>query len=391
MTLNHGTNKDLPWFSYLMMAGHICTDISQAAVPAILPFLVIDRGIDYASAAGLMFANSFLSSLVQPFLGMLSDRKTMPWLMSLGMLISGLGIAIIGYLESYWAIFASVLFAGLGSAMFHPEGGRMANRVAGELKGRGMSIFAVGGNIGFVIGPIMATAAVSSWGLKGMVVILVPVLAMTGLFIRQQKHFIQYTSAANVEDKRMDLDAGSKDNWPGFAKLCIPLFIRSIVATGIQVFIPLYWVAILMQTQKLSSMMVTVMAIAATFATLTGGRLADRFGFRKVIYLAFGTLSPLIVLLLLIRNVSLATLVVVILSAAVYLSYSPSIALGQKYLPNRLGLASGITLGLTVSIGGICSPLLGKIGDIYGLTIALYVLAGIAFIGFIGAFFIDEA
>lgn len=391
MTLNHGTKKDLPWFSYLMMASHICTDISQAAVPAILPFLVIDRGIDYASAAGLMFANSFLSSLVQPFLGMLSDRKTMPWLMSLGMLISGLGIALIGYWESYWAIFASVLFAGLGSAMFHPEGGRMANRVAGELKGRGMSIFAVGGNIGFVIGPIIATAAVSSWGLKGMVVILVPVLAMTGIFISQQKHFIQYTSAANVEDKRMDLAAGSKDNWPGFAKLCIPLFIRSIVATGIQVFIPLYWVAILMQTQKLSSMMVTVMAIAATFATLIGGRLADRFGFRKVIYLAFGALSPLIVLLLLIRNVSLATLVVVILSAAVYLSYSPSIALGQKYLPNRLGLASGITLGLTVSIGGICSPLLGKIGDIYGLTIALYVLAGIAFIGFIGAFFIDEA
>jgi FSR family fosmidomycin resistance protein-like MFS transporter len=374
-----------------MMAGHICTDISQAAVPAILPFLVIDRGIDYASAAGLMFANSFLSSLVQPFLGMLSDRKTMPWLMSLGMLISGLGIALIGYLESYWAIFASVLFAGLGSAMFHPEGGRMANRVAGELKGRGVSIFAVGGNIGFVIGPIMATAAVSSWGLKGMVVILVPVLAMTGIFISQQKHFIQYTSAANVEDNRTDLAAGHKDNWPGFAKLCIPLFIRSIVATGIQVFIPLYWVAILMQTQKLSSMMVTVMAIAATFATLIGGRLADRFGFRKVIYLAFGTLSPLIVLLLLIRNVSLATLVVVILSAAVYISYSPSIALGQKYLPNRLGLASGITLGLTVSIGGICSPLLGKIGDIYGLSIALYVLAGIAFIGFIGAFFIDEA
>lgn len=174
-----------------MMAGHICTDISQAAVPAILPFLVVERGIDYASAAGLMFASSFLSSLVQPFLGMLSDRKTMPWLMSMGMLISGLGIALIGYLESYWAIFASVLFAGLGSAMFHPEGGRMANRVAGELKGRGMSIFAVSGNIGFVIGPIMATAAVSVWGLKGMAVILVPVLAMTGIFISQQKHFIQ--------------------------------------------------------------------------------------------------------------------------------------------------------------------------------------------------------
>lgn len=388
--MNHGTKKDLPGYSYLMMAGHICTDISQAAVPAILPFLVVERGIDYASAAGLMFASSFLSSLVQPFLGMLSDRKTMPWLMSMGMLISGLGIALIGYLESYWAIFLSVLFAGLGSAMFHPEGGRMANRVAGELKGRGMSIFAVGGNIGFVIGPIMATAAVSAWGLKGMVVILIPVLAMTGVFISQQKYFIQYTSASNGKDHSLGLDAGTKDNWTGFAKLCVPLFIRSIVATGIQVFIPLYWVAILMQTQKLSSMMVTVMAIAATFATLIGGRLADRFGFRRVIYLAFGTLSPLIVLLLFIHNVTLATLVVVILSAAVYISYSPSIALGQKYLPNQLGLASGITLGLTVSIGGICSPLLGKIGDVYGLTAALFVLAGIAFIGFIGAFFIDE-
>jgi len=115
-----------------MTIGHVCCDMNQSTVPALLPFLVTQRGIDYTAAAGLMFASSFLSSLIQPLLGMIADRKQMPWLMGVGILITGLGIASVGFLESYWSIFAVIMFAGFGSALFHPEGGQMANIVSGE-------------------------------------------------------------------------------------------------------------------------------------------------------------------------------------------------------------------------------------------------------------------
>lgn len=377
-------------YSYLMMAGHICTDMSQGALPAILPFLIAERGIDYASAAGLMFASSFLSSIIQPLLGMMTDRRAMPWLMSLGMLMSGLGIAMIGFLDSYWAIFAVVMFGGLGSALFHPEAGRMANCVAGERKGRGMSIFAAGGNIGFVVGPIIATLAVSAWGLKGIAVIMIPVLVMVAIFLSQQKNLVQFSSALTATERKANADNGQCDDWPAFFKLCVSLFARSIINNGMQTFIPLYWVGVLMQTQELGGLMVTVMAFAATIATFIGGDIADRFGFRKVICIAFGALFPLIILLMLTKRVELATIIVIPLSASIHLGYSPSIALGQKYLPNRLGLASGVTLGLSVSVGGICAPLLGTIGDTYGLPAVMYTIAGVALMGLIASFWIKE-
>ncbi|WRS27994.1 MFS transporter [Oscillospiraceae bacterium MB08-C2-2] len=388
--MNNSVKQGSQGYSYLMMIGHICTDMSQAALPALLPFLVAQRGIDYASAAGLLFASSFLSSLVQPVLGVISDRKAMPWLMTLGMLISGVGIAFIGFVDNYWAMFGLVTFAGLGSAMFHPEGGRMANCVAGEHKGRSVGIFSAGGNIGFIVGPIMATAAVSVWGIKGGAIIILPVIAISLVFLFQQKKFLQFSSAMTDEERKLNADNGQKDDWPAFFKLCISLFARSIIHSGLQAFIPLYWVGVLIQTQERGSMMVTVMAIAATIATLISGRLADRFGFRRVICTSFGVIFPLLILTLLTKSVMVATVFVIFLSAAVNFAYTPSVALGQKYLPNRLGLASGITMGLTVSIGGIFSPMLGKIGDIHGLPTAMYVLSGIALIGFLGTLLIKE-
>ncbi|MCL2539414.1 MAG: MFS transporter, partial [Oscillospiraceae bacterium] len=136
--------------------------------------------------------------------------------------------------------------------------------------------------------------------------------------------------------------------------------------------------------------MVTVMALASATAALISGRLADAFGFRKVIRIAFALNCPLIILALITKNVWLATVIVVLLSAAMQFGHSPSVVLGQSYMPNRVGLASGVTLGLAVSMGGICSPLLGKIGDNYGLTTALYVVSGVALVGFIGTLFIRE-
>ena len=377
-------------YSYLMMLGHICCDMSQAAVPVLLPFLVAQYGIGYAAAAGLMFANTSISSLIQPLLGIIADRKQMHWLMGLGIMMSGLGIAAIGFLDNYWGIFAATMFAGIGGAVFHPEAGRMANFVAGEKKGRSMSTFSAGGNLGFVIGPATITLAVSIWGIKGVTLAQSPTLIMALVFFCMQKKFVYLSDAAKLREKEKAAGDERKDDWNAFLRLSVSIFARSIVQSGLQTFIPLYWVSVLLQTQQQGALMVTVMAIASTVTAFLGGRLADRFGFRRIICIAIATMAPLMVLMLITKSVWIATAIVIPLMAMVSLAHSPSVVLGQVYLPNHLGFASGVTMGLYVSVGGILSPLLGVVGDNFGLTTALFVVAGVALAGFFGALLIRD-
>ena len=143
-------------YSYIMMLGHLCADLGGGALPAILPFLIAQKGITYTQAAGLTFALSSIGSAIQPIFGSMADKTSRPWLMSLGIFMAGCGISSLGFLDSYWAMFVAVAFTGIGAALFHPDGGRMANYVSGEKKGKGISLFAVGGNMGGACGPMLA-------------------------------------------------------------------------------------------------------------------------------------------------------------------------------------------------------------------------------------------
>ena len=110
-------------YSYVLMMGHLCADISGGALPAILPFLITEKGITYAAAAGLTFALSSIGSVIQPVFGSMADKTSRPWLMALGIFMSGCGISMLGFIDSYWMMFAAVAFTGIGSALFHPVQG----------------------------------------------------------------------------------------------------------------------------------------------------------------------------------------------------------------------------------------------------------------------------
>jgi FSR family fosmidomycin resistance protein-like MFS transporter len=310
--------------------------------------------------------------------------------MGAGILLTGIGISSIGFIENYWGIFAVVMLAGFGSALFHPEGGRMASSVAGDKKGQAMSNFTVGGNIGFVIGPVVVATAVPKFGLRATAIAIVPAVIMSAVLFSLEKRLKELSDISQKEILANASSAGNKDEWKAFITLCLPIFMRSIMQSSLQTFIPLYWISVLSQTQRSGSLMVTLMSLASAVAAFTGGRLADHFGFRRVIRTAFATVIPLTVLLLMTKNIALATMIVVLLVAMNQMGHSPSVALGQKYLPNHVGLASGVTIGLSVSIGGICSPVLGRVGDIYGLTSTLYVLSGVALCGFLGTLLIRK-
>jgi FSR family fosmidomycin resistance protein-like MFS transporter len=365
--------------SYLLTFGHICTDISQGALPAMLPFLIMHYGFSYASAALLVLASSIISSVIQPLFGWLGDRVDRPWFMSLGILMAGCGIALIGFVEQYWLMFASASLCGVGVALFHPEGGKLANIVAGSEKGKGVANFSVGGNIGFMIGPAFAAFALTAFGMHGTALFLIPSLFAAAVLLSQTRAYVRF---GKLETARREAagQAEVHDDWPGFIKLTSVNFLRSIVGTGLMVFIPLYWVAVLSQPTELSSLMLTFYSGAGAVATFFGGRIADRVGFRRMIVLSFCAAAPLLILFVFASNLIVATVLILLVALSLSMAYSPMVALGQSYLPNRLGLASGISLGVVVSVGGVVSPAIGLVGDHWGLRASLALICGIALI-----------
>jgi len=365
--------------SYLITFGHICTDITQGGLPAMLPFLIGAYGLSYMQAAALMFACSIVSSVVQPLFGYMGDKLDRPWFMSLGILLAGVGIAAIGFVESYWLMFLSASVCGVGVALFHPEGGKLANVIAGSNKGAGLSNFSVGGNVGFALGPLIATFALGVFGIHGTAIFLIPTIVMAAILLRQTPAY-QHFSALEVKRKQASGQSETKDDWVGFMKVTSINFMRSIIGNGLIVFIPLYWIAVLHQPVRLATIMLTLFSGFGAIATFFGGRIADKIGFKRMIVISYVLAAPLLLIFVLTSNLILATVLVVLVSICQSAAYSPIIALGQSYLPSRLGLASGISLGVVVSVGGMTSPLIGLVGDNFGLTASMAILCVVAFL-----------
>jgi FSR family fosmidomycin resistance protein-like MFS transporter len=141
------------------------------------------HNMSYAAAASLVFAANVSSSIIQPLFGYFADKIAVPWIMPLGILLAGAGLALTGLTSNYWLIFAAVAVSGIGVAAYHPEGARLANIAAGEKKGTGVSMFTAGGNIGLAAGPLIATFTLTALGLKGTLVLLLPVGIVAALFL----------------------------------------------------------------------------------------------------------------------------------------------------------------------------------------------------------------
>lgn len=373
----------------MLSAGHFFTDVNQGALPAILPFLISEYHLSYASAASLVFAANFVSSIIQPIFGHLADRISRPWLMPVGVFLAGAGLAFTGFINIYWLLFLSIMLSGVGIAAFHPEAARLAHHVAGEKKGTGVSIFAVGGNAGFAVGPIFATSALLYWGLKGTLVLIVPVTIMAIVLMLEMNTIRQLATPAVKKQTGNSMET-VRDEWGAFSRLTVVIFSRSMMFYGMSTFIPLYWIGVLGQSKAVAGTALSILLFTGAIGTLIGGRLADRYGFRQVIKIGFSSLLPFMLLFINVSDVAIATLLLIPIGLGLYIPFSPAVVLGQKYLPNRMGLASGVTLGLAVSIGGVTTPLLGWIADQYGLHVAFMIIACVPLVAAGMAFTLTE-
>jgi FSR family fosmidomycin resistance protein-like MFS transporter len=361
----------------VISSAHALADCCQGAVPALLPFLIAEHGWSYATASSLMLAALLASSAVQPLFGHLADRRSMAWLMPAGVLAGTVGVALAAVAPSFWLAFAAVVFAGLGIAAVHPEGSRFANYLSGTRRATGMSVFSLGGNVGFALGPVLVTPAVLWLGLPGALLLILPGALVAAGVAREMPRLATFRPSA-VGERRPG--AEGRDDWPAFSRLALVITSRTFLFYGMVTFIPLYFVDVLHRSESAGGTALTVYLVGGAVGTMLGGTLADRFGRRPVLIGSLVLCVPLM-LAFLAAPAAIATPLLLVAGAATVATFSVTVVMGQEYLPSRIGVASGVTLGLAIGLGGMAAPVLGLIADAHGLETALTIAALLPLIG----------
>lgn len=373
-------------YSYLMMVAHLCDDLNQGALVAVIPFLVLHNGYSYAEVTALLLASNAASAIIQPLFGWLGDKKPRPWLMALGIFLAGIGMAGVGVLPSYPLIMASAMLSGIGVAMFHPEGGRLGNLTAGEQKGKGMSIFAVGGKLGFTFGPLVATAAITLWGLPGTLVFIIPSTLCTAVLLSQNKALLGFSNP----DKGSSADNLYKDNWVGFGFVMGAISCRSIMYYAFLSFIPLFLVYNLGQEEAFASSVISLFALVCAVGTIASGWAGQALGTKKLIIVSYACVAVEVIIFAFNGSLIIALVLIALLALTCDISYPSAVAMGQSFVPHHLGMASGLSFGVMVCIGGLMTPVFGLIGDYFGLQVVMLCVTAIAILGIAITLFIPK-
>jgi FSR family fosmidomycin resistance protein-like MFS transporter len=364
----------------VLSAGHLFTDLNQGAVAALLPFLVAERGLSLAAAGTLVLAATVSSSVVQPLFGIFSDNRPLPALMPLGVLLAGVGMALVGVAPSYPLILLCVVLSGIGVAAFHPEAARFANYVSGARRARGMSFFSVGGNAGFALGPALTTPLVLAFGLPGTLFLALPAAVMATVHFVEAPRMIGFKP--EEPENGWEEPAQAPEYWGPFARMVGIVTVRSFVYFGLVAFVASYYERVLGTSPAFGNAALTVMLSSGAVGTLVMGPLADRFGRRMVVGASMLLLPPLIYGFTLAGPV-LGMALLALVGALIVGTFGVTVVMGQEYLPGRIGLAAGITMGLSIGLGGLGAPVLGLVADNAGLSVTMLVVAALPVIGLV--------
>ncbi|MER7542514.1 MFS transporter [Actinomadura sp.] len=348
----------------LLSVGHACVDVYQGAVAALVPLFVAERAYSYAAASGIVLAASLLSSVAQPFFGALTDRRPVPWLLPASTVLGGLGVALSGISGSYALTLLFVALSGVGVAAYHPESARVA-RIASRGSHASMGWFSLGGNVGFATAPLLVAVVIAAGGLRFSPLLVLPALvgAVLTLPVLRALGEAPRTGGGRKAPE-------GRDDWGSFVRLSLAVVCRSIAFIGLSTFIAFHAREQTGGGTAVGTAALFVLYLGGAVGTIAGGNLARRRDRVAVVRAGYLIAAAGVAGVVFVPGPAIF-LFVALTSIGLYVPFSLQVTLAQDYLPTRVGTAGGITLGLTVSVGGLASPVIGAIADAASLRTAL--------------------
>ena len=355
-----------------LSSGHLATDFANGALPALLPFFVDKFDLSYTLAAAAVLASAVSSSIVQPLFGLWSDRRGAIWLLPAGVALAGIGIGLASAAPTYPLVLVCVVVSGLGVAAFHPEGSKFAAFAGGRRRASAMSFFSIGGNLGFALGPTVATPLVLALGLTGGLLLAVPGLVVAIALLA----LMPFLGSFAPERRQVESDQPDR---PGALLLLLGVIaFRSVSWFGLITFVPL-WEVSLGHSKAQGSHLLSLMLLAGGLGTLAAGQLADRFGRRPVLIASTAATAPLILIFVIVGGVP-GAIALAGVGISVIGTFGVTMVMSQEYLPRHIGMASGLSIGLSIGLGGVGAVALGAVADSIDLRAALYGAAASALV-----------
>ncbi len=367
--MNIHPHKTTETSSRLITIAHAVTDISQGAFPALVPFIKIAFSLTYSQVGTLIFLQSLTSSICQPIFGFISDKSSKTWFIPLGVLLSGLAMGAIVWAPNYISLIILIALSGLGSAIFHPQAMKAANRISPpEKKGEKIGLYSLGGNFGFAIGAfIMGWLLTLPGNFDNAKWIAVPSIVYLIILLIYNKHIY---IASHVGDKQT---AGiSKEPLPYLflSILIFFIFLRSTAFSAISTYTPLFHVTHMNENSVFAGNYISILSIGGVFGTYIGGILSDKIGRKTIICSSMVLTIPLVALIPYARGAG-ALFLAGITGFVLYASFSSTLVMAQESMKSHMGLAAGLTVGFAIGLGGLGATILGNLADLMTLPILM--------------------
>lgn len=358
----------------LIGLGHLVADFGAGAIPIMIPYLKEMFALTYAQVGMIVLLNNLTGSVIQPIFGYLTDKKSLPLLMPIGAGFVGVGLALAANADSYHMFLFFIILTGCACAAFHPQGSKSTNLLSDpNTRGMNMGYFLVFGNSGMAIGSLAMTAlAAMPGGIKNAVWFAVPGIVVFLLLYKNLKNI-------TIEPPKKAKDANAvQSNTPIPKKLLFTvlafIFVRSTTHAGVAAYIPLYFITYTGMDKALASSLISIYLIAGAVGTLFGGGLSDKLGRKQVIIASMLIIVPMIYILPRVSGLMGAVLMAIV-GFFFLASFGPTVVIAQEMMPNNIGLASGLTIGFSVGLGGCGVMALGALADIFSLEAVLKSLA----------------
>lgn len=356
----------------IMGVCHLLNDSLQAVVPAMFPILAKSMALSYTQLGMIAFSLNIISSLLQPAIGFYTDKKPIPYALPMGLTSTLVGVTLLALAPNYTVIIISVMLMGLGSAIFHPEGSRVAFMAGGHRRGLAQSIYQVGGNSGQALAPLITALILVPLGQRGALwftpvafVVVVLLLYIANWYSHKLAEFKPKTKQAKVRNKDLTRKLSI-----ALSLVLFIIFVRSWYIAAMTNFYSFYLIENYDFPIKTAQLYLFAFLAAGALGTFFGGPLADRFGRKNVILYSFIISTPLTIIMPFMSPI-IAFALLLIIGFIIMTSFSVTVIFAQELFPGKVGTMAGLTVGFAFGMGAVGSIALGVIADAIGMSMMI--------------------
>ncbi|MSP50465.1 MAG: MFS transporter [Alphaproteobacteria bacterium] len=369
---------------------HMLNDMMQSMVPAIYPILKESYALDFAEIGLITLAFQFTASLLQPVVGIYTDRRPMPYSLTIGMSSTFVGLVLMSMAHSYPVILLAAALIGIGSAVFHPESSRVARMASGGRHGLAQSLFQVGGNTGSAIGPLLAAFIIVPRGQSSIVwfsaaaLVAMIVLVAVGNWYSHNRHLAKpKPRPARGMDGHLVLSRGRVAG--AIVILILLMFSKTVYSASLGSFYTFYLIDKFSLSVQEAQVALFVFLGSIVMGTLAGGWIGDKIGRIPVMWFSILGVLPFTLALPyagLVMTLTLSVLIGLIMASA----FSAIIVYAQDLLPGRVGMVAGIFFGVSFGLGGLGAAALGKVADLTSIDTVYKICSFLPLFGLLTAF-----